>query len=92
MTCVKPRGALYLFPKLDVRKFGIEDDMKFAMDLLQEEKVLIVHGTGFNWPHPDHFRIVFLPALDDLKLAIDRIGRMLQRAAQKVLAGDPAAV
>ncbi len=92
VTCVKPRGALYLFPKLDVRKFGIEDDMKFAMELLQEEKVLIVHGTGFNWPHPDHFRIVFLPALDDLKLAIDRIGRMLQRAAQRVLAGDPAAV
>ncbi len=92
VTCVKPQGALYLFPKLDVRKFGIEDDMKFAMELLQEEKVLIVHGTGFNWPHPDHFRIVFLPALDDLKLAIDRIGRMLQRAAQRVLAGDPAAV
>jgi alanine-synthesizing transaminase len=92
VSCVKPRGALYLFPRLDVGKFGIGDDMKFAMELLQEEKVLIVHGTGFNWPHPDHFRIVFLPALDDLKLAIDRIGRMLQRAAQRVAAGDPAAV
>jgi alanine-synthesizing transaminase len=92
VTCVKPRGALYLFPKLDVRKFGIEDDMKFAMELLQEEKVLIVHGSGFNWPRPDHFRIVFLPVLDDLRLAIDRIGRMLQRSAQRVLARDPAAV
>lgn len=92
VTCVKPRGALYMFPKLDVRRFGIDDDMKFAMDLLQEEKVLVVHGTGFNWPHPDHFRMVFLPALDDLKLAIDRIGHMLQRSAQRVAARDPAAV
>ncbi len=92
VTCVKPRGALYMFPKLDVRRFGIADDMKFAMELLQEEKVLVVHGSGFNWPHPDHFRMVFLPALDDLKLAIDRIGRMLQRAAQRVGARDPAAV
>jgi len=92
VTCVKPKGALYLFPKLDVRRFGIEDDVRFAMDLLQEEKVLIVHGTGFNWPHPDHFRIVFLPALDDLKLAIDRIGHMLHRCEQRVLARDAAAV
>ena len=92
VTCVKPKGALYLFPKLDVRKFGIDDDMQFAMELLREEKVLIVHGSGFNWPHPDHFRIVFLPALDDLKLAIERIGRMLQRASQRVAARDPAVV
>ena len=89
VTCVKPRGALYMFPKLDVRRFGIADDMKFAMELLQEEKVLVVHGSGFNWPHPDHFRMVFLPALDDLKLAIDRIGRMLQRAAQRVWGARP---
>ncbi len=92
VTCVKPRGALYLFPKLDVRRFGIEDDVKFAMDLLQEEKVLIVQGTGFNWPHPDHFRIVFLPVVDDLKLAVERIGHMLRRAEHRVLTRDSVTV
>ncbi|MGI9255346.1 MAG: pyridoxal phosphate-dependent aminotransferase [Salinispira sp.] len=61
MSCVKPKGALYLFPKVNVKKFGITDDARMILDLLVEKKVLLVQGTGFNWPHPDHFRVVFLP-------------------------------
>jgi alanine-synthesizing transaminase len=79
VSCVRPRGALYLFPKLDTKRFGIEDDEQFVMDLLREEKVLVVHGRGFNWPEPDHFRIVFLPQREDLELAADRIERLLHR-------------
>lgn len=63
VSCVKPKGALYLFPKLDQKKFNIIDDQRFALDFLQQEKVLVVHGTGFNWKQPDHFRIVTLPRL-----------------------------
>ena len=71
--CKKPGGALYLFPKMDKKKFNITDDMQFALDLLRETHVLIVQGTGFNWPEPDHFRIVFLPDLENLSLAADRL-------------------
>ncbi len=74
---MKPKGALYLFPKLDVKKFNIKDDERFVLDLLQQEKVLVVQGSGFNWPEPDHFRIVFLPYEKDLNEAIGRIGRFL---------------
>ncbi|MEM7000466.1 MAG: pyridoxal phosphate-dependent aminotransferase [Pseudomonadota bacterium] len=77
ISCVKPKGALYAFPKIDVRKFNIRDDEKFVLDLLKAEKVLVVHGTGFNWPDPDHFRIVFLPRADELTDAIQRIERFL---------------
>ena len=77
ISCVKPKGALYAFPKIDVRKFNIRDDEKFVLDLLKAEKVLVVHGTGFNWPDPDHFRIVFLPRTDELTDAIQRIERFL---------------
>ncbi|MCU1688570.1 MAG: yfbQ, partial [Jatrophihabitantaceae bacterium] len=77
ITCVKPEGALYLFPKLDKDAFGIKDDQQFAYDLLRSEKVLIVQGTGFNWPDPDHFRIVTLPQVDVLTDAIGRIGHFL---------------
>ncbi len=77
VTCVKPSAAMYLFPKLDPQRYPIVDDQQFALDLLLEEKVLIVQGTGFNWPHPDHFRIVFLPNADDLTEAITRIARFL---------------
>jgi alanine-synthesizing transaminase len=77
VTCVKPQAALYLFPRLDPKMYPIEDDQAFILDLLQEERVLVVQGTGFNWPHPDHFRVVFLPHEDDLGEAIGRIARFL---------------
>ncbi|HIF9402642.1 TPA: pyridoxal phosphate-dependent aminotransferase [Photobacterium damselae] len=77
VSCVKPKGALYMFPKLDQKKFNIEDDQRMALDFLQQEKVLVVHGTGFNWKQPDHFRIVTLPRIDDLEIAIGRLERFL---------------
>lgn len=70
ISCVKPKGALYLFPKLDKKKFNIQDDEKLMLDLLTETKVLLVQGTGFNWPEPDHFRLVFLPEKDILRQVI----------------------
>ncbi|MFM7121513.1 MAG: pyridoxal phosphate-dependent aminotransferase [Gammaproteobacteria bacterium] len=77
VSCVKPSGALYLFPKLDASRFNITDDERFALDLLRQEKMLIVHGSGFNWPEPDHFRIVFLPRVEDIDSAMDRLERFL---------------
>ena len=77
VSVVKPKAALYMFPKLDAKMYPIADDQQFAYDLLAEEKVLIVQGTGFNWPDPDHFRLVFLPNADDLTEAIGRIDRFL---------------
>ena len=71
------RGALYLFPKIDTAKFGIKSDEKLVLDLLREEKILLVHGQGFNWPEPDHVRLVFLPAVDELTEAIGRLARFL---------------
>ncbi len=84
VSCVKPKSALYLFPKLDPKVFPFEDDEAFALDLLREEKVLIVQGTAFNWPDPDHFRVVFLPRPDDLEDSIGRIARYLDRARKKI--------
>jgi alanine-synthesizing transaminase len=78
VTCVKPKATLYMFPKLDPKIYPIKNDQQFISELLQEEKVLLVQGTGFNWPHPDHFRLVFLPHEDDLKEAIGRIARFLE--------------
>ena len=78
VSVVKPKGALYMFPRLDPKMYPIADDQQFAYELLAEEKVLIVQGTGFNWPHPDHFRLVFLPNSDDLAEAINRIARFLE--------------
>jgi alanine-synthesizing transaminase len=72
-----------VFPRLDIKKFSITNDMTFAFDFLREEKVLIVHGTGFNWPSPDHFRIVFLPRVDDLTVALSRLGHFLKAYKQK---------
>lgn len=77
VTCVKPQAALYMFPKLDPRVYPIADDRQFFLELLQETRVMLVQGTGFNWPSPDHFRIVFLPHEDDLREAIGRIARFL---------------
>ncbi len=82
ISCVKPEAALYLFPKIDVKKFNIKDDEKFILDLLIQEKVLLVQGTGFNWPEPDHFRVVFLPAVEDLEVAIARIKKFLETYSQ----------
>ncbi len=77
VSVVKPKAALYMFPRLDPKIYPITDDQQFAYELLAEEKVLIVQGTGFNWPRPDHFRLVFLPNADDLTDAIGRIERFL---------------
>jgi alanine-synthesizing transaminase len=82
ITCVKPRGALYLFPKLDVNRFNITDDEQFALDLLRQEKLLVVQGSGFNWPKPDHFRIVFLPHVDELEAALAKLKRFLDQYRQ----------
>ncbi len=78
VSCVKPKAALYLFPRLDPKVYPIANDQQFILELLLEEKVLLVQGTGFNWPTPDHFRVVFLPNVDDLGEAIGRIARFLE--------------
>ncbi len=81
ISVVKPHGALYMFPKLD-KRFNIKDDQKFAMDLLKQEKLLIVQGTGFNWPEPNHFRVVFLPPVDVINDACDRLEHFLKAYKQ----------
>jgi alanine-synthesizing transaminase len=78
VTCIKPKAALYLFPRFDPQLYPIKDDQQFILELLEEEKVLVVQGSGFNWPHPDHIRVVFLPSIDDLTEAIGRIARFLE--------------
>jgi len=78
ITCVKPKGAFYIFPKIDIQKYNIRDDQQFVLDLLIDQKVLLVQGTGFNWPEPDHFRIVFLPTVEELGPTIDKIGLFLK--------------
>ena len=78
VSVVKPKAALYMFPRLDPKMYPIVDDQQFVYELLAEEKVLIVQGSGFNWPAPDHFRLVFLPNSDDLTDAIGRIARFLE--------------
>lgn len=83
VTCVKPDAALYLFPKLDPDMYPIENDQDFIAELLKEEKVLLVQGSGFNWPYPDHFRLVFLPNEDVLREAISRLAKFLERYRQR---------
>lgn len=82
VTCVKPKGALYAFPRLDPKVHKIKDDRQMVLDLLRAEKIMIVHGTGFNWPEPDHFRLVTLPYKEDLADAVTRIGRFLDGYSQ----------
>ncbi|MGW0117323.1 pyridoxal phosphate-dependent aminotransferase [Streptomyces sp. NPDC003327] len=82
VSCVKPKGALYAFPRLDPAVHQIHDDERFVLDLLLREKIQVVQGTGFNWPRPDHFRILTLPYADDLDAAISRIGRFLSSYRQ----------
>jgi alanine-synthesizing transaminase len=78
VSCVKPMSTLYMFPKLDPRMYPITDDQAFITELLEAERVLLVQGTGFNWPRPDHFRLVFLPYEEDLREAFVRIARFLE--------------
>ena len=78
VSCVKPKAALYLFPRLDPKMYPIANDQEFVLELLEEEKVLVVQGSGFNWPQPDHLRLVFLPNSDDLTEAVGRIARFLE--------------
>lgn len=80
VTCVKPQAALYMFPRLDPAVYPIKDDQQFFLEMLQETKVMLVQGTGFNWPEPDHFRIVFLPHEADLREAIRRVAVFLEKA------------
>ena len=77
VSCTKPKGALYLFPKLDLEMYPIKDDEQFAFDLLSEQHLLIVQGTGFNWPRPDHFRLVTLPRIEEIEDAVGRIATFL---------------
>ncbi|PKM45405.1 MAG: aminotransferase [Gammaproteobacteria bacterium HGW-Gammaproteobacteria-1] len=77
VSCVKPQGAMYAFPRLDPKMYPIRDDRQFILELLEDEKVLVVQGTGFNWPQPDHLRLVFLPNLDEMTEALTRIARFL---------------
>ncbi|MGO3892389.1 MAG: pyridoxal phosphate-dependent aminotransferase [Paenalcaligenes sp.] len=77
VTCVKPQAALYMFPRLDPEVYPIKDDRQFFLQLLEATRVMLVQGTGFNWPHPDHFRMVFLPHEPDLREAIERMAKFL---------------
>jgi len=82
ITAVKPKAAFYIFPKIDTKKFSIKDDERFVLDFLREQKVLLVHGGGFNWQKPDHFRIVYLPIIEDLQKAADKLKLFLNTYQQ----------
>ncbi len=82
ISAVKPKAAFYIFPKIDTKKFNILNDEKFALDLLRDKKILIVHGTGFNWGAPDHFRVVYLPRIEVLKDAMEKMGDFLSTYKQ----------
>jgi alanine-synthesizing transaminase len=82
ISCMRPKGAMYLFPKIDRKKFRIKDDELFVLDFLRQHKVLLVHGRAFNWPEPDHFRIVFLPHKDQLASAIGKLAQFLPGYSQ----------
>ena len=78
ITAVKPKAAFYIFPKIDTKRYKIFDDEKFVLDFLKEQHVLMVHGGGFNWKEPDHFRIVYLPRVEELKIAMDKLEMFLK--------------
>lgn len=86
ISCVKPQAALYCFPKIDTEKFRITSDERFVLDFLRERKVLLVQGTGFNWPEPDHFRVVFLPAVEILSQALAALKSFLNTYDQGAMA------
>ena len=77
LSAVKPKAAFYIFPKIDVKKFGIVNDEQFALDFLREKRVLLVPGKGFNWGQPDHFRVVYLPRVEELEQATDKLAQFL---------------
>ena len=83
ISVVKPKAAFYAFPRIDAKRFNITNDEKFAYDLLREKKLLIVQGSGFNWEQPDHFRIVYLPRIEVLKDAMDKLGDFLSTYHQR---------
>jgi alanine-synthesizing transaminase len=82
ITCKKPYGALYLFPTIDTARYNIKDDHQFLLDFLLEKHVLLVQGTGFNWPAPDHFRVVFLPTIEEIRMVADRMADFLKTYRQ----------
>jgi len=83
LSCVRPKGAMYLFPKIDIKRFNIDNDELFILDLLRAKQILLVHGRAFNWPEPDHFRIVFLPHHEQLQQAILSLAEFLATYRQK---------
>ena len=83
LSCVKPKGALYMFVKMDKQRFGLQDDERMVLDLLRQEKILLVHGRGFNWPDVDHFRLVFLPPKEILSDALERMSRFFSHYRQE---------
>ena len=82
LSAVKPKAGFYIFPKIDVKKFNITDDVQFALDFLREKRVLFVQGTGFNWHKPDHFRIVYLPRIAVLKESMEKMRDFLAHYQQ----------
>lgn len=82
VSCVKPKGALYMFPKIDLSQKAIKDDQQMVLDFLLQEKILIVQGTAFNWPTPDHFRVVFLPRQDEITRAMKQFGKFIAKYSQ----------
>lgn len=83
LSAVKPKAAFYIFPKIDIKRFNIKNDEQFVLDFLHEHKILLVHGGGFNWQEPDHFRIVYLPKMDDLKFTAEKLREFLATYQQK---------
>lgn len=79
LSAVKPKAGLYIFPKIDRNMYRIDDDEQFVLDFLKQEKVLLVHGRGFNWQEPDHFRIVYLPRVDELAQIQEKMTRFLKQ-------------
>ena len=84
LSCEKPLGALYMFPKIDTKKFNIRNDEQMILDLLEKEKILLVHGRGFNWSQPDHFRLVFLPTPEELNITMERMKKFFRTYQQHV--------
>ena len=82
ISAVKPKAAFYIFPKIDVKKFNITDDTRFALDFLKEKRVLLIPGSGFNWKQPDHFRVVYLPRVADLEIATNKLADFLSHYRQ----------
>ena len=83
LSAVKPKAAFYIFPKIDAKRFNITNDEQFVLDFLREKKILLVHGGGFHWEQPDHFRIVYLPKLEDLEYSMNDMRDFLKDYKQK---------